>query len=179
VRLNLGCGTDVREGFVNLDHIALPGVDVVHDLSTGTLPFEDGVFDEVICKDVLEHLDYVPVLREVHRVMRPGGLLHVESPHFTSIAVPLDPTHRTAFSVDTLRFFCDEPDHDQVRTYYFDWKFRRVVSARIVFHRHRGMPWNYALEPWVNRSHRAQRFYESTGMSRLFPAANIRVTLER
>src|SRR5436309_921097 len=74
-RLNLGSGTDVREGYVNLDIAALPGVDVVHDLSRLPLPFEDAQFEEVLCKDILEHLDYVPVLRELHRIIRPGGRL--------------------------------------------------------------------------------------------------------
>jgi SAM-dependent methyltransferase len=178
-RLNLGCGTDIRAGHVNLDVVALPGVDVVHDLADLPLPFPDGRFAEIVCKDVLEHVDYVPVLRELHRILRPGGLLHVEAPHFTSRAVYLDPTHRTAFTIDTLRFFVPTDSYFAIRSYYFDFGFDRVVSARIVFHRYRWQPWNYVLEALVNQRPQAQRAYESTGLSRLFPAANVRVTLAR
>jgi SAM-dependent methyltransferase len=177
-RLNLGCGTDIRPGWVNLDVAPLPGVDVVHDLSSLPLPFEDASFDRIAAKDVLEHLDYLPVLRDLHRILRPGGRLEVTSPHFTSPAVWVDPTHRTAFSIETFQFFAREGRHGS-RSYYFDFAFDRVERARIVFHRYRGQPWNYLVEPLVNASAAVQTYYEETFLSRLFPAANVEVTLVR
>jgi SAM-dependent methyltransferase len=178
-RLNLGCGTDIRPGYVNLDSADLPGVDVVHDLSELPLPFADAAFAEVVCQDVLEHLpDYPRLLGEIHRIMRPGGRLVVRSPHFTSRAVWLDPTHRTTFSIDTLRFFVAGERYAE-RAYYFPFKFAAVESARIVFHRWRGMPWNYLVEALVNRSAAAQAYYEGSALAGLFPAANIEVTLIR
>lgn len=175
-RLNVGCGTDIRDGWVNLDVAPLPGVDVVHDLNDLPLPFENDRFGEIACRDVLEHVDYPPLLRELHRVLRPGGRLLVQAPHFTSRAVYLDPTHRTAFAIDTLRFFVDE-EHFGVRSYYFDFHFSSVESARIVFHRYRWQPWNYLLEPLVNSAPAVQAWYEETFLSRLFPAANVEVVL--
>jgi ubiquinone/menaquinone biosynthesis C-methylase UbiE len=45
------------------------------------LPFADASFDAVICSEVLEHIpDYGPVLQEMHRVLRPGGMLCVSVP---------------------------------------------------------------------------------------------------
>lgn len=175
-RLNLGCGTDVREGWVNLDIAPLAGVEVVHDLGRLPLPFHDERFSEILAKDVLEHLDYVPLLRELHRILAPGGALHVVSPHFTSAAVWLDPTHRTAFSIDTLRFFAQE-DRFGARSYYFDFAFSHVERAHIAFHRYRWQPWNYVVEPIVNARPNFQTYYEETAVSRLFPASNVEVTL--
>lgn len=175
-RLNLGCGTDIRPGYVNLDAANLPGVDVVHDLSELPLPFEDESFTEVNCKDILEHLDYVPLLREIHRVLRASGRLVVEAPHFTSPAVYIDPTHRTGFSIETLQFFVSKGKFAH-RSYYFNFHFTAVDSARIIFHRYRYQPWNYLLEPLINARPGLQTFYEETCLSRLFPAANVRVTL--
>ena len=178
-RLNLGCGTDIRPGYVNLDAASLPGVDVVHDLAELPLPFEDERFVEIVCQDVLEHLsDYPRLMGELHRILRPGGRLHVRAPHFTSRAVWLDPTHKVSFSVDTLRFFVSGDAYDE-RAYYFPFHFSAVERARITFHRYRGMPWNYAVEPLVNSSPASQAYYEGSLLRALFPAANVEVTLIR
>lgn len=175
-RLNLGCGTDIRDGFVNLDVAALPGVDVVHDLDRLPLPFEANRFAEIVCKDVLEHIDLVAVLRECHRILVPGGLLHVQAPHFTSSSYFADPTHRTAFSIDTLHFFSGTGRHTD-RSYYFDFRFSRIADERITFHHNYLKPWNALVEPLVNHSPKAQVYYEETFLARAFPALNVQVTL--
>jgi len=45
------------------------------------LPFADHTFDKVICSEVLEHIpDYRGALREIQRVLKPGGLLCASVP---------------------------------------------------------------------------------------------------
>jgi SAM-dependent methyltransferase len=47
------------------------------------LPFPDGAFDRVICSEVLEHIpDDVGAMRELTRVLRPGGTMAVTVPRF-------------------------------------------------------------------------------------------------
>lgn len=47
------------------------------------MPFEDGAFDRVIAAEVLEHIpDDVTAMREIVRVLKPGGLLAVTVPSF-------------------------------------------------------------------------------------------------
>jgi ubiquinone/menaquinone biosynthesis C-methylase UbiE len=173
-KLNLGCGKDIRAGYVNLDSARLSGVDVVHDLNTLPLPFPDGEFDEILAKDVLEHVDSVAVLRDLHRIMAPGALLHVQVPHFSSAANYVDPTHRVRFSIRTFDFFVRGAGHD--RDYYFDFHFSRIAARRISFERG-VLVYNRLVEPLVNSSARLQKYYELTAMVALFPAANIHVTL--
>lgn len=150
----------------------------MHSIGDGPLPFEDARFDEVLAKDVLEHVELEPTMRELHRILKPGGQLRIITPHFTAAAVWVDPTHRTGFSIDTFGFFAKSGSRF-ARGYYFDFLFERVESATIVFHRYRWQPWNYLLEPLINTDVRVQRYYEETGLSRLFPAANIDLTLIR
>jgi SAM-dependent methyltransferase len=128
-----------------------------------------------VCQDVLEHVDLVPVLGELHRILRPGGELRIRVPHFTSRNFFLDPTHRTAFSVDTFRFFVASSGFD--RGYYFDFAFAREAGARITFFQSRFQPWNRLAEPLFNSSPGVQRYYESTFLARLFPALNVEFTL--
>lgn len=73
-----GAGARVP-GYVNLDLLALPGVDVV--ASAEALPFPDGLFQRVECDAVLEHVQNPEkVMREITRVLAPGGFAHVVVP---------------------------------------------------------------------------------------------------
>jgi SAM-dependent methyltransferase len=63
-------GIDIRKG---------PGVDRV--ASVYALPFSDGYFANVLCMSVLEHLeDPARAIREMHRVLKPGGRIFVSVP---------------------------------------------------------------------------------------------------
>jgi 2-polyprenyl-3-methyl-5-hydroxy-6-metoxy-1,4-benzoquinol methylase len=55
------------------------------DVETQPLPFAAGAFDLVLCNEVLEHLRVNPLyaLREMARVLRPGGRLLLSTPNIT------------------------------------------------------------------------------------------------
>ena len=176
-KLNLGCGWDIKEDYINLDCAALPGVDVVHDLSRIPLPFESETFVEVRCDNVLEHLEYPELMGELHRVLKPGGKLVIVVPHFTARQNFMDPTHKKMFSWKTFEFFVKGSQFN--RGYYFNSQgFSTVCVARIQFEK-RFFFYNYLVEPLVNCSRSAKDVYEATFLSRLFPAASILVVLEK
>ena len=69
---------------------------------TAELPFREASFDAVVCFATLHHiLEHGPLLREVYRVLRPGGMLYTD--HDLSLAfsrrfrLPLS-LYRAAFS---------------------------------------------------------------------------------
>jgi SAM-dependent methyltransferase len=67
------------EGYVNLDLFPVPGVDVAADAHA--LPFRGGMFQRVECDAVLEHVRRPEVvMRELDRVLAPGGYLHLVTP---------------------------------------------------------------------------------------------------
>lgn len=77
--LYIGGAGRVPPGYVNLDLFAVPGVDVAAD--AGNLPFAADTFARVECDAVLEHVrDAGRVMREMERVLAPGGYLHVVTP---------------------------------------------------------------------------------------------------
>lgn len=87
LKLNLGCGVDHREGYVNIDAVADLHPDLVQNLLDG-LPFEDGVVSEVIAQDILEHFiydDFLFVVAEIARVLKDGGELRVRVPNVNAI----------------------------------------------------------------------------------------------
>ncbi len=86
MRLNLGCGEDVRPGYLNCDARALDGVDVVCDASR--LPFAEDSFEAVLALDLLEHFSWrrtTEVLGEWRRVLVPGGRLEVKVPNLHTL----------------------------------------------------------------------------------------------
>jgi SAM-dependent methyltransferase len=173
-KLNAGCGTDVREGWINLDSRALAGVDVVHDLEDLPLPFDDGRFSNILCRDVLEHVDLLPLMEEFHRLLRKGGVLFARVPHFTSANNYADPTHRRFFSVRTFEFFV--AGNRLRRDYYFGYAFESIRSCRVTFEKGI-LLYNHVVQPLLNLSPRILRLWESTCASRVFPAENIEVEL--
>ena len=83
LKINLGCGTDIRQGFVNCDIRENVGVDRVFDLSKG-LPFKNGEVDYILAQDILEHFGFretEPMLREWARVLCPGGMMEIQVPN--------------------------------------------------------------------------------------------------
>jgi SAM-dependent methyltransferase len=129
-KLNLGCGSDIRPGFVNLDVAALPGVDVVHDLGTLPYPFPDNTFDEVVAFNILEHLpNTIGVLEEIWRITRPGGVLHLRVPYWNSLDGITDPTHVRWFNQYTFQFFDPTTERNKRRSYYTRARFRIADEA--------------------------------------------------
>lgn len=81
IKLNLGCGTDIRDGFINVDVRQMDGVDVVATLEK--LPFPDDYADYILAQDVLEHfckIELIEVVNEIKRVLKPDGILDMRSP---------------------------------------------------------------------------------------------------
>jgi SAM-dependent methyltransferase len=74
-----GAGGRIPPGFVNVDFVELPGVDVVADVQR--LAFQAGSVAAIECDAVLEHVpDPATAVEEIYRVLRPGGHLHVLVP---------------------------------------------------------------------------------------------------
>ena len=176
-KLNIGCGNDIKKDWINLDVYALDGVDVVHDINKLPLPFSNDEFDYVLCKDVFEHVEYIPLLKEIHRILKPNGIVEIRVPHFCSRLNYIDPTHVKRFSIQTFDFFTKNTLFN--RSYYFDYHFNSISYRKIYFSKRWIFFINYIIEPIVNLSLKTQTFYEASFLSRLFPCFNIIVKLKK
>jgi SAM-dependent methyltransferase len=109
VVVDLGCGaTKQYPGNLGLDLFPAPGVDAVADLS-GSLPLADDSVDVLFAVHILEHLiDFLPLVDECHRVLRPGGVLHVMSPWWGHVNAVADPAHVRLLDVQTFKGICGQ-----------------------------------------------------------------------
>ncbi len=107
-KLNLGCGFDIRPGFVNADNFPECGPDILFDIEDAEWPFEGGRFDHVLMKHVLEHVgrefdDFARIMRNLHHILSPGGIAEIHVPHYRHETYWSDPTHVRAFTPLTFR----------------------------------------------------------------------------
>jgi SAM-dependent methyltransferase len=108
--LDLGCGDRPQyPQNIGVDVRATTAVQVIADLRTG-LPFAPASVDRVFAVHVLEHLvDFLPLIDECHRILRPGGVLHVMSPWWRHVNAVADPTHVRLLDVQTIKGICRRP----------------------------------------------------------------------
>lgn len=87
--LEIGPGDDpVNPGWDRLDVQPAPGVTIVARWGEGKLPIGDNTYELVYASHVLEHIAWfntLPALKEICRILKPGGVLEVWVPDFAKI----------------------------------------------------------------------------------------------
>lgn len=108
LKLNLGCGLNRLEGYINVDAFAGCEPDLLWDLERTPWPFEDDSVGLVHANHVLEHLGqaretFFAIVKELYRVVRHGGELRINVPHPLHMSYLTDPTHVRCFTTDTFQ----------------------------------------------------------------------------
>jgi len=82
MKLNLGCGMDIRKGFENYDTSPCSKKVKYIDLNSLPLPFQDNSVDYVYMSSVFEHLDVnrFRFMKEIHRILKPDGIVEIIVP---------------------------------------------------------------------------------------------------
>ena len=104
--LNVGSGPHIlREDVINLDAFRYPGVSIVAPAQA--IPIASGSIDAVICDNLLEHVpDPKLVLKEIERVLRPGGTAFIGTPFI--IGVHASPVDFYRWTDEGLRLLCKD-----------------------------------------------------------------------
>jgi SAM-dependent methyltransferase len=145
--LDVGCGdawlADHFESYTGVDVSAEAveaarsrGREVLRIEPGEPLPFEDASFDGVVLKDVLEHVeDPVALVREVRRLLRPGGRVFASSPD-AQRWVWDDYTHRRPFTRRAFKLLFGDQGFTVERAGYESvMPGTSIVSRRMPNHR--------------------------------------------
>lgn len=139
MKINLGCGKRKLKGFINVDKAARVKPDIIHDIretpwgwvkkNQADLIWSDNLFEH-IREELLNK-----VMQECHRVLKPGGILHIIVPISAPdnfMAMYSDPMHvNHNFTMQTYDYY----DHRHVRwknygSVYGIPKFERIMQVR-------------------------------------------------
>ncbi|MFC1701021.1 methyltransferase domain-containing protein [Patescibacteria group bacterium] len=92
--INLGSGVRrVRDDVINIDFYPFSSVDILADICH--LPFKDNSVDAVVNEFVLEHVKNPQiVIKEIYRVLKPGGLIYISVPFLISFHSSPDDYYR-------------------------------------------------------------------------------------
>lgn len=127
MKLNIWCGGDIKEWYINLDNLKLGWIDVVHNLETFPYPFDDNSFDEIFCSHILEHMsDLWKTMEELTRIGKNGCQIKVKVPYFSSPNARWDYTHKRTFNTNSFGYF--HPDF-----FYNHWAKIIIKSYKIHF----------------------------------------------
>ncbi len=139
--VDLGCGGRKR-GDIGIDMVPQPGVDVVCHLGFEPIPLADGSIDHVFAYDFLEHLPVsvhyreegrwqvhrprIFLMREVYRILKPGGRFESFTPSYPHVTWAQDPTHEAPpWCRESWIYYCGTWP-ELTRTYGIDFAFRLV-----------------------------------------------------
>lgn len=136
-RLNVGCGRNILENWLNLDSAALPGVDLVADLEKlreTRIELPDDSVSEFLLSHVIEHVyDSLGLMQELWRVAMPGAVAVIRVPHGGNDDAWEDPTHVRAYFAKSFGFFSQPFYWRADYGYRGDWqpeKIRLVVDRK-------------------------------------------------
>ena len=111
VIIDLGCGNSKVPGTIGVDFNPRTQADINHNLNEFPYPFEDNYADQIICNDVLEHVDdFVKVVEEIWRIGKSGCEIKITGPFMSSVNYYSDPTHKRSFTSRSLDYFIKDSD---------------------------------------------------------------------
>jgi len=109
-KINLCCGLNRIDGFVNIDKSRKSKADKIIDLEKPRCLklFKDNSVEEILAIHSLEHIyNIIPLMNECYRVLKKGGKMLIIVPQ--GDGQDCDPSHCRRFNKLSWRYYCNYP----------------------------------------------------------------------
>jgi predicted SAM-dependent methyltransferase len=108
IALDVGAGSQRRPGFVTLDKLKLPTIDIVHDLEEFPYPIKDETCITIIASQVIHYIQarfILKVMDELWRIAKPECQLAISLPYGVSDLFIQDPCAVNSWNENTCKYF--------------------------------------------------------------------------
>lgn len=152
-KLNLGCGKNYIDGWINID-VGNVKCDINHDIEIFPWPLLSSSIKEVKMQHILEHIDknnFIYFLRELYRVCCNKSKIYIISPYAGSDNFWTDPTHKMPLTTRTFDFF--DPNkalNENGKIYGWQDILFNVLEAKLVENLPNGPDVKFILEVLKN-----------------------------
>lgn len=130
-RLNVGCGRNIQDGFINVDSAALPGVDIVCDLEKvrhTPIDLPEQTVEFFLLSHVIEHIhDSLGLMQELWRLALPNARAVIRVPHGASDEAWEDPTHVRPYFLESFGYFSQPYYWRADYGYRGDWQPEKII----------------------------------------------------
>jgi SAM-dependent methyltransferase len=137
-KLQLGAGPNALPGWLNSD-LEPGGPGVIFLDATRPFPFPDGVFDYVFSEHLIEHVSYADglrLLREVYRVLKPGGRTRIATPNLEALVglyAPDQSASQRQYVRRSVDRYCPGVGANAecfvINNFFYNWDHRFIYDA--------------------------------------------------
>jgi len=88
MKLNLGCGDNIKKGYINIDMNFNKNINLVADVKR--LPFKTNSITEIFAQDIYEHIPHEEsqtLLNHWADILKPKGLLYLQLPSLDCVTL--------------------------------------------------------------------------------------------
>ena len=129
--LDIGCSRNKVPGTIGIDIDPSSQADIFHDLNIYPYPLETGSIDKVWAKHIIEHVDNPRAfIKEIYRILKPGGTAFVETPHFSCRVAYSEPEHKLFYSYFMFTELLKGLDFKILRHEITFFKWFRIAGIR-------------------------------------------------
>jgi len=141
MKINLGCGNDIKEGYINHDiRKHRDDIDITFDLneknwipllepSDNSYSLTHVSFDEIRAWDVLEHLDSViNFMDNCWDLLKNNGVLDIKVCGYQNESFHIDPTHKKGYHIKSFDYFIPGTELGKEYGYYSDKRWTIVTE---------------------------------------------------
>ena len=165
--LDLGCGPNKKSrNWIGIDKSNYPGVDIQGDIFAVLQEFEDQSVDHIYTSHFCERIEDVGLLvKEMTRILKVGGKIHVIVPHFSNPYFFSDYTHKTFFGLYSFSYFAQDGLYQRKVPQYHDFSQKlSLLDVQLIFKSTRPFYLSYAIKKMfgylLNSSRYMQELYE-------------------